>query len=194
MALVEIEDATLTRLKSFEEMFDKIGKGKNRSKLLALVKEDFPDLPIPELDAAKPVYDEIEKIRAELAAEREERAKERAERDDADKKSAANKTIAESRQMLRQDGWDDEGIEKIETYMRENGTPDYKSAAAYVRSQLPQTPDRLPATYAGQGWDWFRAPDQDVDHKLLLKNPRAYQDQVVASWITDLRRGNGRRA
>jgi hypothetical protein len=187
MALVEIEDTALGRLRSFEEMFDKIGKSSDRLNLLKLVKAHFPDVPIPEVDAAKPVYDEIDKIRAELAAEREARAKDKAEREEEESKRVATRSIADSRRQLREEGWDDEGIEQIETHMRSTGNPHYESAAAYVRSKLPATPDNMPNTMSGQRWDWFRAPDADVDHKLLLKNPKAYQDAVVSSWLKETR-------
>lgn len=194
---MEIEDSVLADLQkkaagydtalSFQQMFDKIGKGKNRTKLLELVKEDYPDIVIPEIDAAKPIHDEIAKLREELATERKARTeeKETAEKEAAERK--ANRTIADSRRALREDGWDDEGIEKIETYMRETSNPDYKSAAAYIRSQLP--PEKpLSSTYAGQRFDWFTPPTDGADnHNLLMKNPRAFQDAEIGKFLAEQR-------
>lgn len=132
-------------------------------------------------------------MRAELAAEREARAKEKedAEKDRAE--GAARRSIADARQKLREDGWDDEGIEKIETYMRETQNPDYKSAAAYIRTTVPDT-RALPTTFATQRYDWFAPPDEGApDHKLLLKNPRAFQDSEVSKWLREQRAAGGRR-
>lgn len=194
---MEVEDSVLNELHKkaagydaaspFQAMFDKIGKSKDRGALLKLVKEHFPDTVIPEIDAAKPVYDELDKLKAELAEEREIRAKEKAEREKAETETKANRTIADQRKSLREDGWDDEGIEKIEAYMRETQNPDYKSAAAYIRTTLDK-PAPLPSTFAGQRFDWFRAPEASEDHKLLLKNPRAYQDAEISKWLSEQRR------
>lgn len=194
---MEIEDTILAELqrkattelpaaKAFEQIFDKIGKSKDRNALLKLVKEHFPETVIPEIDAAKPVYDEIEKLRAELTEEKEARAKDHEEREKAAQEAAAKRTIAEERRALREAGFDDEGVEKVEEYMRQTGNPDYKSAAAYVRTQI--TPDApLPSTFAGQRYNWFTPPDDAPDHKTLLKNPKAFQDAEIAKWLRERR-------
>lgn len=192
---MEIEDAQLTRLKSFEEMFDKIGKGKNRSKLLALVKEDFPDIPIPEVDAAKPLHDGLAAIQKQFDDFKAEVAKEREDRAEEDAKRSANRSIADSRRKLREAGWDDEGIEKIEAYMQEKNNPDYESAAELIRSRMPPPSDNMPTTFAGQSWNWFRPEDGDEDHKLLAKGPtgaRQFQERVIGRWKQDMRRQQGR--
>lgn len=194
MALVEIEDTELSRLRSFQEIFDKVGKSADRQKLLGLVKTHFPEVPIPEIDAAKPVYDRLDAVEKRIAEREAEWEKKEKEREEEEAKRTATRSIADSRRMLREQGWDEEGVEKIEAYMRETGNPDYKSAAAFIKSQLPTPPDNMPATMAGQRWDWFRPPEDDVDHKLLLKNPRAYQDAVVSSWLKDVRAQRGRAA
>lgn len=175
-------------------MFDKIGKSPDRMKLLGLVKTHFPDVPIPEVDAAKPVYDRLEAVEKRIAEREAEWEKREREREEEETKRTATRSISESRRKLRESGWDDEGIEKIEEYMQKVGNPDYESAASHIRATLPAPPDNMPATVSGQRWDWFRPPEADVDHKLLLKNPRAYQDTVVSSWIKDMRQQKGRAA
>lgn len=167
-------------------MFNKIGTGKNRHALLKLIKEDFPETVIPEIDAAKPVYDEIEKVRAELAAEKEARAKEKEERETAETEAKAQRTISDKRRALRESGFDDDGIKAVEDYMQKTGNPDYDSAAAYIRAQTPQDKP-LPSTFAGQGYSWFQPPDDAADHKLLLKNPKAYRDAEIAKWLRERR-------
>ena len=160
-------------------MFDKIGKGKNRRKLLELIKEDFPDTVIPEIDAASPYVSRIEALEKKLA-----------ERDQQEVEAKANRTIAQERRKLREAGWDDEGVERIESRMRETGNPDYESAAAWAKQQLPKDKP-LPSTFAGQGYNWFTPPSNADDKlKMLASGPagaRRYQDAVVAEFLVDER-------
>ncbi|HTV90658.1 MAG TPA: hypothetical protein VME41_16705 [Stellaceae bacterium] len=160
-------------------MFDKLGKSKDRRTLLKLVKEHFPETAIPEIDAAAPLEARLGEIEKRLADREEQRTRDRAER-----------TIAEARAKLRADGWDDDGIEKIESFMRERSVPDYDAAAAYIRSTLPKEAP-LPSTFAGQRMNWFAPPKEDVDHALLMKNPRAFQDQMVSKWLGEQRGRRG---
>jgi hypothetical protein len=143
------------------------------------VKEDFPDTVIPEIDAASPYVERIEKLEKQLA-----------DREKAEVEAKAKRTIAEHRRKLREDGWDDEGIEKIETRMRETDNPDYESAAAWAQAQLPKDKP-LPTTFATQRYSWFTTPENAPDHKLLMKNPRAFQDAEVAKFLAE-NRGRGR--
>lgn len=195
MALVEIEDSELSRLRSFQEIFDKVGKSPDRMKLLGLVKTHFPEVPIPEVDAAKPVYDRLEAVEKRIAEREAEWEKREKEREEEEAKRSANRQIADSRRKLREAGWDDEGIEKIEAYMQEKNNPDYDSAASHVRSQMPAPSDNMPATFAGQSWNWFRPEEGDEDHKLLAKGPtgaRQFQERVIGRWKQDMRRQQGR--
>jgi hypothetical protein len=197
LPLVEIEDQILAELqrkaaelptaKTFMEMFDKIGKSEDRTAILKLVKKHFPDTPIPELDAAKPIYDAVEELKAELAKEREDRAKEKAEREKAEVEAGAKREIANYRRELRAQGWDDEGIEKIETRMREKQNPDWEAAALWVKAQMPETP-AIPTTFSGQRFDWFTPPkDGADDHQLLMKDPRKFQDKQVADFLREIK-------
>lgn len=173
--------------KTFMEMFDKIGKSADRTTLLGLVKKHYPETVIPEIDAAKPIYDAVDQLKRELEDERAARAKEKEEREKAEVEAGAKREIANYRRALRERGWDDEGIEKIETRMRDKQNPDWEAAEAYVKSQLP-APQQIPSTFAGQRFDWFSPPkDGAEDHKLLMKNPRQFQDQQVAEFLREVK-------
>jgi hypothetical protein len=160
-------------------MFDKIGKSKDRRTLLKLVKEHFPDTVIPEIDASAPYEDRLTKIEAQLADREREKAEE-----------GAKRTIAAERRKLREQGWDDEGIEKIEARMRETENPDYESAAAWAEKQLPKDKP-LPTTFATQRYNWFTPPEKDDGTELLMKNPRSFQDREIAKFLAEQR---GRKA
>ena len=173
--------------KTFADMFDKIGKSGDRMTLLGLVKKHFPETVIPEIDAAKPIYDAVDELKAELAKEKEERAKEKEEREKSALEAGAKREISNYRRQLRERGWDDEGIEKIETRMRDKQNPDWESAEAWVKSQIPDTP-QIPSTFAGQRFDWFTPPSDGADdHKLLMKNPRQFQDKQVAEFLREVK-------
>jgi hypothetical protein len=200
MPLVEIEDTELQRLQQeaaasapYRQVWGKVLASKNKLKALELAREEFPDLPIPELDTAKaaaqPILDQIEAMKKEHQEYREAveaREKERAERE---KETAVKSTIASSRRKLKSEGWDDEGIEKIETLMQERGIGDYDVAAAYVRSQLP-APSPLVHAYEGKDLNWFNPAEGEPDHKLLMDNPSRFKGDMVKKFFTDRAAGN----
>lgn len=214
MALVEIEDALLGQLgvayadrgaewkraREHEQFFQKVAGGKNRAKLMHLLKEEFPDLAIPEIDAAAPVMGEVEKVRKEFEeykaaqeAKAEEAAKAAKERD-------AGRAIEDGRRWLRQQGFDDEGIKKVEELMQQRGVADYEIAASHVRATMPQ-PEPLPSSsgYAGRdlGAEWFSKPDDsEPDRKLLMANPRKFSAVEAAKALKEFaeQRRRGARA
>ena len=177
--MVEVEEQILRQLQGYETIFNKVGRGKDRQKFLQIVKDNFPDVQIPEIDAANPYEERIAALEKQIA-----------DRDKAALERSAHRTIADERRKLREDGFDDDGIGAVEKYMMETGNPDYKSAAAYVRSQVKDA-GPLPTTFAGQRFDWFSPPKEGADHQLLMKNPKQFSDQMASRWLAEQR---GRRA
>lgn len=201
MPLVEVEDTQLNALKA--QLAESQNWQKAWSQILAdpelkesgweLFKKKFPDVPVPELDAIKagrkPVVDAVETVRKEFEeykAAQEKRESERAERE---RETAAKTTIAGARRKLKSEGWDDEGIEKIEALMQERSIGDYDVAAAYVRSQIP-VPSPLVNGYEGKDLNWFNPGDDEPDHKLLMENPQKFKGEMVKKYFSDKANGN----
>ena len=200
MPLVEIEDAQLRALQAqyadadnYRKVWGKVLNSKNKLKALELVREEFPDAPIPELDTAKaasePILSEIAAVRKQFDDYRAEQEKKETERAERDREGAAKNTISAARRRLKADGWDTEGIEKIEAVMQERNIGDYDVAAAYVRSTLPVTPPIINA-YDGRELNWFNPGDDAPDHKMLMDNPAKFKSDMVRKYFTDKANGN----
>lgn len=171
-----------------QNLLNKLGAGKNRQRLLELIKEEYPQASIPELDAAKPVLSEVEKLRAEMKAERDARQKEKDEAAAREAESRSKDFVEKNRKKLRNDGWLPEGIEKVEKLMTDRGLTDYEAAAALVEKSEPKSDPVIP-NY-DRSWNFTQpdSPDQADDHKLLVsgvKGAKAWQDKQVAKFLKE---------
>jgi len=201
MPLVEVDDAELAKLKAdyadaanWRKTWSKVvGDPKTKMQAWEVFHAAYPDVPIPEYDAAKaasqPILDEIAALKKQMADEREANAAKEAERAARETEKNAKETIGAARRRLRADGWDDEGIEKIEALMQERGIGDYDVAAAYVRSTIPK-PAPLNAAYEGRDLNWFNPGDDEPDGKLLMENPRKFKADMTRKFLQDKANGD----
>lgn len=201
--LVEVEDQELNRLRglaqdhaqadAFRKVWSEVLSGPDRMAALKLVKNKFPNTPIPELDtaesAAKPIIDELEKFKKEFADYRESVEKEKAERAEEEKKRSVESTIAGARRKLKRDGWDEEGIAEIEKLMQDRQIADYEVAAEYIRSKRP-VEKPIANSYDGTSLNWFNPGDDAPDQKLIIENPNLYKQQMVQKFFADRQRGD----
>jgi len=158
-----------------------------------IFKKKYPNVPVKEYDTAKaasqPLLDRIEATEKSAAEKIEALEKRLAEREERDKKTAVDNTMAAAHRRLRGDGWDDEGIKKIEELMLERGVGDYDVAAAYVRSTIPK-PAPLNAAYEGRDLNWFNPGDDEPDGKLLMENPRKFKADMTRKFLQDKANGD----
>jgi hypothetical protein len=158
-----------------------------------IFKKKFPQVSIPEIDAAdaaaKPILEDVAAIKKEFADFREAAEKRESEREERDRQRSATSTINAEREKLRADGWDAEGIEKIEAVMQEHNIGNYKIAAEYVKSTLPKTAP-LAASYEGRDLNWFKPEEDAPDHKLLMDDPKKFKSDMVRKFMNDKANGN----
>jgi hypothetical protein len=204
MPLVELEDRELTRLRQIERDYgDAANWRKTWGDLVAdpsfkmsaweLFKKKYPDVPVPEYDAAqaasKPILDEIAALKKQMAEDKEARAKEDAERVEKTKEQNVASAIEKAKSKLRADGWDEEGVGKIVQLMIDRNVPDFDVAAAYVRSQMPKTAP-LANSYEGRELNWFNPGDDEPDAKLLIDNPKKYKSDMIKKFMADKASGD----
>ncbi len=192
MALVEVEESDLRTLREAHELLSKLDKNdKTRKSLLKLVKEIDPSRKFVELEAEEAAQQIASSAKSELdarsAALEGELKSLKAERQA--EKSARDMEAA--RGNLRAQGWDDDGIKKIEELMVARGIPDYDAAAALVEKQL--APNKPADRYLGKSWGLTQPDDGDTDHELLMKNPDAFKRKMVNQTMAELRGGIGHR-
>jgi hypothetical protein len=203
MPLVEIDDSELNQLRTlaqryptaenFQKVFGKILESPDRLEALKLVKKHFPDVALPEIDtaeaASRPLLDKIAALEARYDEDRKREQEEREkEKQEAQERRVKN-TITSAHKRLREEGWDEDGIARIEDLMRERGIGDYDVASAYVRSQMP-APSPIAQSYAGKDLNWFNPSEAEVDHSLLMKDPAKYKSQMITKFVADKANGN----
>ena len=177
--------AELNASRPAKQVLDKIGsKPETRQKFWKLLKEVSPETPIPELDAAKPVLDEVDALRKELEEMKKTKAEEAAESAKKAREQEAASKITSGRSALRKAGWTDEGIAKVEKKMEERGLADYEAAAALVEKEEPADEPIVPA-HTDRSFDLFTPPTEDGDIKAALSLPKgARQEAALRRWTS----------
>lgn len=173
----------LKAVKPSKELLDQIGSNpKTRSSLLRLMKTAKPDLVIPELDAAEPVLEAVNAISKRLDDKEKAESDAKAEADKAAADRAAKSDIDKGRAMLRKKGYQDEGIERVESLMQERGNPDYEAAEAlFAKTQHKDEP--IIPTNLNRSWDLFAPPEDNNDIKAALGMPRGpAQHRALKAW------------
>lgn len=192
MAVREIEQdefdklqAELNATRASKQVLDKIGsKPETRQKFWKLLKEVAPETPIPEIDAAQPVLNEIESLRKELADMKKAKADEEAESLKKARETEAQGRITSGRAALRKAGWTDEGIAKVEKKMEDRGLADYEAAAALVEKEEPPE-EPIMSVSADRAYDLFTPPTEDGDIKRALSLPKGpAQDAALRRWTS----------
>jgi len=193
MALIEVDEEDYRVSSAARALMDKMAnKPGQREKLLRLVKETSPELHIPEIDAADPLRNEMAKIREELGGQVRALQEER----DADSNTRTiTKKIETERAKLRKQGWDDEGIARVEARMQQEGFVNYAAAAALVEKEdvKPEAFDPNHA-YGDKGWNFFAPGSQEEEgsYKDLLSGPngwRKFQNTEVKKFFDDKKAG-----
>lgn len=193
MARVEVEESDLQTLREAHELLTKLDKNsKTHKALLKLVNEIDPDRKFPELEAeaAAEAAAAAAKTETKGALDALRERLEAFEAQNRDRKSAED--IAKAHSALRAQGWDDDGIKKIEELMVARGIPDYDAAAALVEKQL--APAKPADRYLGKNWGLAQPDEGDGDHELLMKNPEAFKRKMVNQAMSEMRSGVGHRS
>ena len=206
MPLIEVEDDVLNALSTngvrfadargrlakaaeIEAAFNKIQSGPKRMEFLRLYKETFPDAIVPEIDAAKPVLDDMAAMRKEMQDFIEGQKTEREERIKTEREAAAGATVSDGRRWLRREKkLDDDGVTAIEKVMQDLGIPNYEVAFNHWRASQPPDPTPLESNYSSRSLDWFKE-DERPDVQLLMKDPMAYRRKETGKVLQEIREG-----
>ena len=208
MPLIEVDDATAAAMRQHGVNYadrtaaqtaasktlaaiQKLESGPRRTRYLELLKEEFPEMVIPEVDAAKPVNDAVTALGKRFDDWVAAQEKKEEERTEADRKSKAEGTVTQGRSWLRRERkLDDDGVTAVEKIMQEEGIPNYQAAFLLWRDRNPATESDLP-TIQARSMDWFKAETEETqaDMKLRLANPIGYRQKRIPQMLQQLRRG-----
>lgn len=195
MAKIEVEETDFLASQQLTKLFsDMLSDKEARDMVLKAKKKIRPNEPVPELDAAKPVYDEISKIRQELADDRRAREEEKSKAESEAKIRDFTANWNGQKSRLKNEGWFDEDLDKVEKLAQDRGIPDFEAAAAlYARLNPPPAP--ADPTYSG--FDILSAPDEgdQDDMKKLIESrgeSTAALDSLIGKALKDVRGQNRR--
>lgn len=186
MAKHEIDEAELTQLRRAHALIEKLaGSPKSRRHFERAVKEEFPDVRTQEEEAedmARPYVAKVEEtaneLKKELEALREEKRKQAEE--------AADSALYSSFIRLKDQGYTDEGMQKIAAIMKERNIADPEAAAALYDRLNPRQAEPAPSSWEPARWN---IGDDAVgpDTKALFENPEKWADLETGKILTEIR-------
>ena len=195
---VEIDETQLASLQNTAKIVQGMLKNpKTRLKVLEAYKENNPDAPVPEIDAAAPIMDRVGNLEKTvidfIKQEREDREKERTET----RLQEIRAQAAAGRQMLTERGYTAEGIQKIEEFRDQKGLVDYNDAIRLWEIDNP------PPAVAEPGWGMNLfdimhsdpAVENDFNKRLheSLGQDDAAVDRMARQAIQEIRGAGSRR-
>jgi hypothetical protein len=191
---IKFADAS-DRLKKAAEIettfIDLTSDPRTRPELARLLKLKYPDKSVPDVDLAAPIVEKVDGIQKKLDEWVAEQAKKEEERETKAREAAAHDTVSKGRSWLRRERkLDEDGIEAVETVMKDLGIPNYEVAFNHWKAQQPAEPQvDLPSSYARSRLDWFTPEEDQPDKKLLLQDPLAYRAKRTEQVLRDFRSG-----
>lgn len=195
MPIVEIDENELLAYKRMAGVANKIMANPQGKKLLEQAhKLVDPGAITPTLDleaqleaARKEDREQIAALKAQMQADKEEREKNAT-------LASLQATIDKGFAELRSQGWQEDGIKKVDEVMKEKNILDPLLAAAWVEKNLPQPTTATPS--GGTSWNFMDSvTDTDADLKSLIANRGEGNtaDKMAADALREFRGNNQRR-
>lgn len=191
----EIDETELLQLRRLHGVAQKMNANPEAKKLLERAyKAVEPNAPTPALDQEKLIQEPLAEANKRIAALEGELKKDKEDRESASKLSQLNAAVESGFAKLRQEGWQDDGIKKVDELMKEKGILDPLIAAAYIEKQHPK---QDPVTPSGSGsWNFIDGvQDGEADLKKLIDSKgqsEALSDKMARDALTEVR-GSTRR-
>jgi len=141
-----------------------------------LIKQAYPNLPIPDLDLE-------DKLERELQADR----KKKSDEEEAARRKSEDERWQGQRKKVQQDyGFTDEGMGELEKFMQEKGVGDYEVAAGYRAAKNPPV--------MKDGWDDSRWNHEKRDgFKEIAADPEGWgRGEIINSIRNAQMRGQNR--
>lgn len=187
MPVIEIDEAELAAKNRVVSFVNKaLSDPKTRQRVLEIQQQLDPTFTAPELQQRAYVDERLDEIKKLISEDQESRRKADEERTAAQQKAELERSWLTSRQRIREAGYSDEGIGKLEEFMEKNGILDHGLALpAFEKLHPPPTP----VATGDNRWGFFDAKTTEApDLKPLFEG--RYEDFVdtqVAATLAELR-------
>jgi len=195
MPMIEIDEAELKNYQNLTGFLDRALKNPaTRRKILEAQKTLDPNAVIPEIDAAAPLAAELDTVRSEAKALREEMAADRAKREEDARMATLTTKWNKGRELLENAGYTAEGIQRIEKLMEEEGIASHAVALSHYERLNPPPAPVNPASVGFTLLDNIQAGGSDDYVKALMESKgkdNGALDQQVRATLNEFR-GNRR--
>lgn len=194
MPKVEVDEEELLRDRKLRDTLGKIVANPKAKLLLQEAhKMVDPQAITPELDAQKPVNDQMTEFGKKIDDFISKQETKEADREKQSKLDALNANIAKGLDKLRSERWTEDGIKGVQEIMEKHGILDVEIAASHYEKLHPPQDLVKPG---GGSWNFFETPsDDDADLKKLLDTKgqsMPLTDKMVHEALADVR-GQARR-
>lgn len=193
---IEVDEVEYANQQRLTQLYGQMmADPKAREQLTRAAKLVNPKAVTPELDAKDEVLGALAAERAERIALQEQLAADRAEREQ-DKALAQFSTGWEAQKaQLRKEGWQDEGIEKVEEHAKTLGIANLSVAAAHLEKITP--PQQVAQSSGFAPFDSFNPTERDNENfKALMANggqdDPMLENKMIREAIDDFRSGRTR--
>lgn len=183
MPQIEVEEADFLAGKQVRETVAAMLKHPEARKMvLQAQKTVFPNVSIPEIDAAAPVSAELTKIQEEQAKLAKMIEDDKAQREAEKRTREFTNSMEAKKAKLRNEGWTDEGIASVMKLAEERGSADLEAMAALHDKLHP--PPELVAPGANYGLNSMFAEDAtDTNEMAALFNTKGEDPQALNALI-----------
>ncbi len=174
--MAEIEDGQLRVLQGAHALMDKLMRNPaTRGAAEKLIKQIEPSVTTTE-DYAKPYIDKLDGLEKKLDNFLTGQAQREVD-------GSLNKEYAD----LRNDGWTDEGLEKLKKFQVERNIPSPIDAAGAWERRYPAQPQQA-SILSSADWGFGRDNAEEMNN-LLWKDEDAFADKEAFNVITEFRNG-----
>lgn len=186
MALIEIEEAEVASARAAKNLLDRAyNNPKTKRQLLRVAKELYPDATIPELEVVDEADEKLKALRDELLApisELKSAFETRAAAEEVESR------IRGEQDRLRKEGWDEDGLKKIEDLMVKRGLADYDAAAALLEKEMAAnaSPVESVADISSRSFGIDSPDEGDEDHKFLLADRGRGADRWASKKVSQI--------
>lgn len=169
MPKVEIEESELASLQAVSKFVDTgLKNPKTRTTLLGVQKILNPDAVIPELDAADGVMRQVKAVEDKLDGFMTKLTERDARDEDSRRTAELQGRVAKGQEYLRGNGYNEDGVKKVEELMLQEGVASYAAGLALFERINP-TPK--PASASSSRWGTPVGADKALpDNKSLWES------------------------
>jgi len=193
---IEVDEVEYANQQRLTQLYQKMmADPKAREQLTRAAKQVNPQAVTPELDARDEVLGKLEEERQERIKLQEQLAADRAEREQEKALAQFSSGWEAQKAKLRKEGWQDEGIEKVEEHAKALGIPNLSAAAAHLEKITPAPQVAQSSGFAP--FDSFNPTERDTENfKALMANggqdDPMLDNKMIREALDDYRSGRAR--